>query len=103
MVKAIVQNKDMFHSVVIVQMKPNSSSLQTWTNPTRSSEAFVGLMKSSRNKFSNIIANVSSSRVVADKEDQICINVNLSVQLFRVAIRKGRCETMKRTKIFGDV
>ena len=82
MVKAIVQNKDMFHAVVVVQMKPNSSFLKTWTSSICSSEAFVGLMKSSRNKFSNIIANVSSSRVVADKEDRICIKVNLSVQFF---------------------
>ncbi len=111
MVQAIVQNKDVFHAVVIVQMKPNSSFLQTWTSSICSSEASVGLMKSSRNIFLNIITNVASGQVVADKEDRICVKVNLSIQFSRVAIREGRCETVKRTerilnisvKVFGGV
>ena len=100
MVKTIVQNENVFHAVVVIQMKPNSSLLETRTSSICSSETFVCLMKSSRDKFSNIIANMASGRIIADEKDRIRIKVDLSVQLFCVAVRKGRCETMKTLRIF---
>jgi hypothetical protein len=69
MIETIVQDKYVLYTLIVIQVKPNHSFLQAWASSVGSSEALVGLMKRSRNKFPNIVTDVPSSRVVADKED----------------------------------
>ena len=59
----------------------------------------------------NFRMSLTGGWVVADKEDRIHVKVNLSIQFFCVAVRKRRCETMKRAErtlnilfnVFGSV
>ena len=89
----------MSDAAVVIQRESNSSLLQTWTSAICSSETFVGLMKSSRNKFSNVVADVTGGRVVANKEDRIRVKMKLSIQFFCVTVRKGGCKAVKRAEM----
>ncbi len=66
-------------------MKTNRSFLKAWTSSISCSQTFVGLMNRSRDEFANIISNVSSGWVAANKKYWVCVKVNLCVEFFWIA------------------
>jgi hypothetical protein len=67
-IQTVVQNENMLCPRIIDESNLDSPFLKTRTSPIRSRKAFVSLSNATWNRFSNVVADVVSGRVIANKE-----------------------------------
>ena len=67
-IDAFIQDKEMAFAVIIKQMDTNCALLETGSSSVCRSDSSAGLMQSSWDELFDVVAYVSSCRIIADEE-----------------------------------